>query len=105
MAKPLRPIFLGPVLERMRETSSLRKQEGETSDICPSRKPTPNQSPQSGFAASAAVVRGKRKGEKRPYRQTSGHQGDQQPQQQPQQIQWKQKETGALTEVGCHEKP
>lgn len=37
--------LFGPVLERMRETSTLRKQEGEAFDICLSRKVDPSPHP------------------------------------------------------------
>lgn len=97
MAKPLRPDsqtaevmdapydpakgLFGLALDRMRETSSLRKQKGKAFDLCLPWKPNPrpNQGPRNGFAAAA--VRGKPWGN-RPHRQTSGHQVNQQPQQQ-----------------------
>lgn len=84
---PTKGLF-GPALEKMRETSNLRKQEGEAFNLCLPRKPTPRppQGPRSGFAAAAAAVRGRQWGG-RPQRQATGQQPHQQPQQQPQQNQ------------------
>ena len=77
---PTKGLF-GPALEKMRETSTLRKQEGEAFDLCLPRKqvPRPSQGPRTGFAASAAAARG-RQGGARPQRQTAGQQANQQPQ-------------------------
>ncbi|XP_041840350.1 uncharacterized protein LOC121639256 [Melanotaenia boesemani] len=51
---PTKGLF-GPALERMKETSTRRKQEGEAFDLCLPRKPQPRppQPPSAGFAASA----------------------------------------------------
>ncbi len=73
---PTKGLF-GPALEKMRETSTLRKEEGETFDLCLPRKhtPHPSQGPRKGFAAA---VRGKQGGT-RPQRQASGQPANQQP--------------------------
>ncbi|XP_034564504.1 uncharacterized protein LOC117830473 [Notolabrus celidotus] len=75
---PSKGLF-GPALEKMRETSTLRKQEGEAFNLCLPRKqvPRPPQAQRAGFAASAAA-RGRPMGA-RPQRQTAGSQSNQQP--------------------------
>ncbi|KAK0148792.1 hypothetical protein N1851_010874 [Merluccius polli] len=59
---PTKGLF-GPALEKMRETSTLRKQEGEAFDLCLPRKqaPRPPQPARSGFAAAAVAARGARR--------------------------------------------
>ncbi|KAK0152765.1 hypothetical protein N1851_005700 [Merluccius polli] len=54
---PTKGLF-GPALEKMRETSTLRKQEGEAFDLCLPRKqaPRPPQPARSGFAAAAGLL-------------------------------------------------
>ena len=61
---PTKGLF-GPALEKMRETSTLRKQEGEAFDLCLPRKeaPRPPQPARSGFAAAAVAARGKQASE------------------------------------------
>lgn len=75
---PSKGLF-GPALQRMRETSALRKLEGEAFDLCLPRKqnPRPPQPQRPGFAAAAAAARG-RPGGPRPQRQTGGQQTNQQ---------------------------
>ena len=81
---PTKGLF-GPALEKMRETSTLRKQEGEAFDLCLPRKqaPRPPQPARSSFAAAAAAARGKQGGSRpqRAYRpaHTAGPQANQQP--------------------------
>lgn len=74
---PAKGLF-GPALEKMREASTLRKQEGEAFDLCLPRKHIPRtpQVPRAGFAAAA--VRGARGGA-RPHRQAASQQTVQQP--------------------------
>ncbi|XP_077961988.1 uncharacterized protein LOC144410249 [Gasterosteus aculeatus] len=74
---PAKGLF-GPALEKMREASTLRKQEGEAFDPCLPRKRIPRtpQVPRAGFAAAA--VRGARGGA-RPHRQAASQQTVQQP--------------------------
>lgn len=57
---PTKGLF-GPALQKMRETSALRKQEGEAFDLYLPRKQTPRlpQSQRTGFAAAAAAARGR----------------------------------------------
>ncbi|KAE8299673.1 hypothetical protein D5F01_LYC02085 [Larimichthys crocea] len=52
---PTKGLF-GPALERMRETSTQRKQEGEAFELCLPRKQIPRPPPRTGFAAAAAAV-------------------------------------------------
>ena len=61
---PTKGLF-GPALEKMRENSTLRKQEGEAFDLCLPRKeaPRPPQPARSGFAAAAVAARGKQASE------------------------------------------
>lgn len=50
--------LFGPALEKMRETSTLRKQEDEAFNLCLPHKPAPrpsSQPPRQGFAAAAAA--------------------------------------------------
>ena len=74
-----------PALQKMGETSTLRKQEGEAFDLCLPRKqsPRPPQPARSGFAAAAAAARGKQGGNRpqKAYRpaHAAGPQADQQP--------------------------
>ena len=81
---PTKGLF-GPALEKMRVTSTLRKQEGEAFDLCLPRKqvPRPPQPARSGFAAAAAAGRGKQGGTRaqKAYRpaHAAGPQADQQP--------------------------
>lgn len=65
---PSKGLF-GPSLEKMREISTLRKQEGEAFNLCLPRKPsqTPPPGPRPGFAAAAAV-RGRQGGPRAPRR-------------------------------------
>lgn len=72
---PTKGLF-GPALERMRETSTRRKQEGEAFNLCLPRKPNsqPQQVPRAGFAAAAAAVRGRQSGV-RMQRGAGGQQG------------------------------
>ena len=72
---PTKGLF-GPALERMRETSTRRKQEGEAFNLCLPRKPNsqPQQVPRAGFAATAAAVRGRQSGV-RMQRGAGGQQG------------------------------
>ncbi|KAL0172803.1 hypothetical protein M9458_033114, partial [Cirrhinus mrigala] len=54
---PTKGLF-GPALEKMRETSTFRKQEDEAFNLCLPRKQVPrppSQPPQQGFAVAAAV--------------------------------------------------
>ena len=76
---PAKGLF-GPALEKMREASTLRKQEGEAFDLCLPRKHIPRtpQVPRAGFAATAATARG-RQGGARPHRQAASQQTNQQP--------------------------
>ena len=82
--EPTKGLF-GPALEKMRETSTLRKQEGEAFDLCLPRKqvPRPPQPARSGFAAATAAARGKQGGNRpqKAYRpaHAAGPQADQQP--------------------------
>lgn len=73
---PTKGLF-GPALEKMRETSTRRKQEGEAFDLCLPRKPQPrsSQPPSAGF--TAAAMRGKHsslRGHKLGPAQQTGHQ-------------------------------
>lgn len=76
---PAKGLF-GPALEKMRETSTRRKQEGEAFDLCLPRRhiSRPPQVPRAGFAAAASAVRG-RQGSARPQRQAAGQQTSQRP--------------------------
>lgn len=56
---PTKGLF-GPALQKMRETSTLRKQEGEAFDLCLPRKQAPRPASRTGFAATAAAARGRR---------------------------------------------
>lgn len=78
--------LFGPALEKMRETSTLKKQEGEFFDLCLPWKPTlrPPQGPRASFAAAA--VKGRQWG-CRPQREAADQRANQQPQQYPQQNQ------------------
>ncbi|GAA6219775.1 uncharacterized protein LOC112842361 [Lates japonicus] len=75
---PTKGLF-GPALEKMREISTLRKQEGEAFDLCLPRKhvPRPPQGPRPGFAAAVAAVRGRHEGP-RPQRQATNQKTNQQ---------------------------
>ncbi|KAE8296583.1 hypothetical protein D5F01_LYC05343 [Larimichthys crocea] len=69
---PTKGLF-GTALEKMRETSTERKQEGEAFELCLLQKQIPRPPPRTGFAAVAAEVRG-RQGDARPaHRQGAGH--------------------------------
>ncbi|XP_075948231.1 uncharacterized protein LOC142950206 [Anarhichas minor] len=76
---PAKGLF-GPALEKMRETSTLRKQEGEAFDLCLPRKHIPRapQTQRAGSAATATATRWRQEGA-RPYRQAAGQQTKQQP--------------------------
>lgn len=58
--------LFGPALQKMRETSTLRKHEGEAFNLCLPRKQNscPPQTQRSGFAAAAAAARGRPGGSK-----------------------------------------
>ena len=73
---PTKGLF-GPALEKMREASTLRKQEGEAFDLCLPRKhtPRPQQGQRGGFAAAAAKAK---QGAAKPHRQAAGQQTSQQ---------------------------
>ena len=58
---PTKGLF-SPALEKMRETSTLRKKEGEAFDLCLPRKQALRFSSHTGYAAAAAVVRGRQPG-------------------------------------------
>lgn len=60
---PTKGLF-GPALQKMRETSALRKQEAEVFDLCLPMKPIPHppQTQRTGFAAGAAAARGREVG-------------------------------------------
>ncbi|KAE8280162.1 hypothetical protein D5F01_LYC22304 [Larimichthys crocea] len=73
---PTKGLF-GPALEKMRETSTQRKQEGEAFELCLPRKQIPRPPPRTGFAAAAAA-RG-RQGDARPGHRPGASRGDQQP--------------------------
>ncbi|ROL48209.1 hypothetical protein DPX16_1646 [Anabarilius grahami] len=75
---PTKGLF-GPALEKMRETSTLRKQEDEAFNLCLPRKQTPrplSQPARQGFAA-AAVARGRRTGARNMRPALSGQNTDQ----------------------------
>ncbi|KAE8291639.1 hypothetical protein D5F01_LYC08995 [Larimichthys crocea] len=74
---PTKGLF-GPALERMRETSTQRKQEGEAFELCLPRKQIPRPPPRTGFAAAAAAARG-RQGDAGPSHRPGAGRGDQQP--------------------------
>ncbi|XP_075959924.1 LOW QUALITY PROTEIN: uncharacterized protein LOC142963104 [Anarhichas minor] len=76
---PAKGLF-GPALEKMRETSTLRKQEGEAFDLCLPRRHIPRtpQTQRAGSAATATATRWRQEGA-RPYRQAAGQQTKQQP--------------------------
>ena len=74
---PTKGLF-GPALEKMRETSTQRKQEGEAFELCLPRKQTPRPPPRTGFAAAAAAARG-RQGGARPAPRPGAGRGEQQP--------------------------
>jgi len=61
---PTKGLF-GPALEKMRETSTQRKQEGEAFELCLPRKQTPRPPPRTGFAA-AALRPGASRGKQQP---------------------------------------
>ena len=65
------------LLEKMRETSTQRKQEEEAFELCLPRKQVPRPPPRTGFAAVAAAARG-RQGDARPAPRPGAGRGDQQ---------------------------
>ncbi|XP_028451658.1 uncharacterized protein LOC114566981 [Perca flavescens] len=73
---PTKGLF-GPALEKMREASTLRKQEGEAVDLYLPRKhtPRPQQGQRGGFAAAAAKAK---QGAAKPHRRAAGQQTSQQ---------------------------
>lgn len=76
---PTKGLF-GPALQKMRENSALRRQEGEVFDLCLPRKqiPCPPQTQRTGFAAGAAAAQGREVGA-RVQRQAAGQRACKQP--------------------------
>ena len=74
---PAKGLF-GPALEKMRETSTLRKQEGEAFNLCLPRKQEPRPTSRTGFAAAAAAARGRQSDTRQAYKPPAGR-GEQQP--------------------------
>lgn len=65
--------LFSPALEKMMETTTLRKQEGEAFDLCLPREHIPRPPPRQRAGFAAAAVRGKQEGAK-PQRQAAGQQ-------------------------------
>jgi len=76
---PAKGLF-GPALEKIRNTSTLRKQEGKALNFCLPRKHIPRspQVPSAGFAATAGAA-SERLGGAKPHRQAASQQTNQQP--------------------------
>ena len=74
---PTKGLF-GPALQNMRETSTLRKQEGEAFDLCLPRKQAPRPPARPGFAAAAAAARGRQPDARAAHRPAPGR-NEQQP--------------------------